>query len=48
MSALKEIGRVPASDYSKHGLAKGRLILMIKKMMEIRLYFGCSFLSTDN
>jgi len=38
MSALKEISRVPPSDYSKHGLAKDRLILMIKKMMEIRLF----------
>jgi len=38
MSALKEIGHVPPSDYSKLGLAKDRLLLMIKKMMEIRLF----------
>jgi len=38
MSALKEIGHVPPCDYSKHGLVKDRLILMIKKMIEIRLF----------
>jgi len=38
MSTLKEIGHVPPSDYSKHGLGKDRLISMIKKMMEIRLF----------
>lgn len=35
---IKEINRVPPSEYSKHGLSKDKLVWMLRKMMEIRFF----------
>jgi len=38
MSTLMEIQSVPSKDYASLGLQKERLVWMLKKMVEIRLF----------
>ena len=38
MSTLMEIQSVPSEDYASLGLQKERLVWMLKKMVEIRLF----------